>query len=288
MGRRPCGRPRARARTAVSWPCCSWHGAPSSIRALQIYASTSFAQLSFLAPDPDTFREFLDQQSPFLFFITIYAGSGLIASDRRANALQVYLAKPLTRVQYVSGKLLVLAIFLLAGSWLPALTLLALQVIFAGSPGFIPDNPWLVPAITLFCFIEVIAISFAMLALSSLSKSRRFVAVMYAGAVLFAAAMYRVLRGLTGSTAWAWISPEDVFDALSIAIFRAPERPTLSAPAAIARRWRDRRPVDRHPRPARARGGRDHMTDTIYGSMIDDLIIDCAVDDGTMDPSADQ
>ena len=85
------------------------------VRALQIYASSSFAQFSFLAPDPDTFREFLNQQSPFLFFITVYAGSGLIASDRRANALQVYLAKPLTRVQYVPGKLLVLAIFLLAG-----------------------------------------------------------------------------------------------------------------------------------------------------------------------------
>ena len=116
---------------------------------------------------------------------------------------------------------------------LPALTLLALQVIFAGSSALITDNPWLVPGITLFCMIEVIAISFVMLALSSLSKSRRFVAAMSAGAVLFAAATYRVLRGLTGSAAWAWISPEDVFDALSIAIFRAPERPTLSLPAAM-------------------------------------------------------
>ena len=222
---------RLRERRFLALLLLAW--SPFMVRALQIYASTSFAQLSFLAPDPDTFREFLNQQSPFLFFITIYAGSGLIAGDRRANALQMYLSKPLTRVQYVAGKLLVLATFLLAGSWLPALTLLALQVIFAGSAGFITANPWLVPAITLFCVIEVIAISFAMLALSSLSKSRRFVAAMYAGAVLFAAAMYRVLRGLTGSTAWAWVSPEDVFDALSIAIFRAPERPTLSAPAAM-------------------------------------------------------
>jgi ABC-2 type transport system permease protein len=222
---------RLRERRFLALLLLAW--SPFMVRALQIYASTSFAQLSFLAPDSDTFREFLDQQSPFLFFITIYAGSGLIASDRRANALQMYLSRPLTRVQYVAGKLLVLAIFLLAGSWLPALTLLALQVILAGTPGFITGNPWLVPAITLFCLIQVIAISFAMLALSSLSKSRRFVAAMYAGAVLFAAAMYRVLRGLTGSTAWAWISPQDVFDALSIAIFRAPERPTLSTPAAM-------------------------------------------------------
>ena len=189
---------RVRERRFLALMLLAW--SPFIVRALQIYASTSFAQLSFLAPGPDTFREFLDQQSPFLFFITIYAGSGLIASDRRANALQVYLSKPLTRVQYVLGKLLALAVFLLAASWLPAMALLALQMIFAGSSDFIRDNPSLVPAITLFCVIEVLATSLAMLALSSLSTSRRFVAVMYAGAVVFAAAVYQVLRGITGTT----------------------------------------------------------------------------------------
>lgn len=221
---------RVRERRFLALMLLAW--SPFIVRALQIYASTSFAQLSFLAPDPDTFREFLDQQSPFLFFITIYAGSGLIASDRRANALQLYLSKPLTRMQYVIGKLVVLAVFLLAASWLPAMALLGLQMIFAGSD-FIRDHPSLVPAITLFCVIEVLATSLAMLALSSLSTSRRFVAVMYAGAVLFASAVYQVLRGITGTTAWSWVSLEDVFDALAIAIFRAPVNPPLSATAAL-------------------------------------------------------
>jgi len=80
----------------------------------------------------------------------------------------------------------------------------------------------------------VLATSLAILALSSPSKSRRFVAIVYAGTVLFAAAVYQVLRGITGTTAWAWISPEDVFDALGIALFRAPVNPPLSAIAAIA------------------------------------------------------
>jgi ABC-2 type transport system permease protein len=203
------------------------------VRAVQVYASTNFGQLSFLAPDANTFREFLDQQSLFLFFLTIYAGSGLIASDRRANALQVYLSKPLTRVEYVAGKFLVLAIFLLAASWLPAMALLGLQMIFSASPDFMRDNPWLVPSITLFCLIEVLVSSLAMLALSSLSKSRRFVAVMYAGMIFFAGAVYEVLRAITGGTGWAWLSPEDVFDALAAAIFRAPRNPELSLPVAV-------------------------------------------------------
>jgi ABC-2 type transport system permease protein len=222
---------RLRERRFLALLLLAW--APFIFRALQIYASTSFNQLSFLAPSPDTFRQFLDQQTLFLFFITIYAGSGLIASDRRANALQVYLSKPLTRVEYVTGKFLVLVSFLLAASWLPAMALLALQMILAGSPGFVRDNPFLVPAITLFCAIEAVVTSLAMLALSSLSSSRRFVAIMYVGVVFFAAAIHEVLRSVTGSTAWAWLSLEDVFDALSVAIFRVPDDAALSLPVAV-------------------------------------------------------
>ena len=43
----------------------------------------------------DTYREFLEKQGIFVFFITIWVGAGLIANDRRANALQIYLSKPL-------------------------------------------------------------------------------------------------------------------------------------------------------------------------------------------------
>ena len=222
---------RLRERRFLALLLLAW--APFMVRAVQVYASTNFGQLSFLAPDANTFREFLDQQSLFLFFITIYAGSGLIASDRRANALQVYLSKPLTRVEYVAGKFLVLAIFLLAASWLPAMALLSLQMIFSASPDFIRDNPWLVPSITLFCVMEVLVSSLAMLALSSLSKSRRFVAVMYAAVIFFAGAVYEVLRAITGGTGWAWLSPEAVFDALAAAIFRAPRNPELSLPLAV-------------------------------------------------------
>jgi hypothetical protein len=72
-----------------------------------------------------------------------------------------------------------------------------------------------------------------MLALSSLSKSRRFVAIMYAGVIFFAAAMYQVLRAMTGSAGWAWISPEDTFDVLANALFRVPGSAELPLPAAV-------------------------------------------------------
>ncbi len=207
---------------------------PFIVRAVQTYLAANIPQAAVLAPTAGTFREFIDQQSIFVFFITIYVGSGLIANDRRANALQIYLSKPLTRVEYVAGKLATLVMLLAAVTWVPGMLLLLLQVLFAGNFTFLRANLFLVPAITLFSAILVLLSAFTMLALSSLSKSRRFVAMMYAGLVFFTAAMYQALRGITTSRAWAVISPEDVLDAVAAVVFRTAGTPAIPIWAALA------------------------------------------------------
>ncbi len=132
-----CGRCSAAA-AFVALLLLSW--LPFLVRAVQIYAATNLPQAQFLAPTGETFRQFLGQQEVFLFFITVYAGAGLIANDRRANALQIYLSKPLTRIEYVVGKLAVLFTFLLLVTWVPAMMLLLVQVLFAGNFTFLLEN----------------------------------------------------------------------------------------------------------------------------------------------------
>ena len=222
---------RLRERRFLALLLFAW--SPFVVRAVQLYVSANFTQAGFLAATPETFREFLDQQSIFVFIVTAYVGAGLIANDRRANALQIYLSKPLTRVEYITGKLVTLVVFLVGVTLVPAILLLFLQMMFAGSVAFIRANLFLVPAITLFSLIQVFVSAFAMLALSSLSKSRRFVAIMYAGIVFFTAAMYQALSAITGSRAWAWISPEDTLDILADRIFRVPNSPAMPVPAAL-------------------------------------------------------
>jgi ABC-type transport system involved in multi-copper enzyme maturation permease subunit len=206
--------------------------APFLVRAVQIYIAASFPQAAFLAASADTFRGFLAQQAVFVFFVTIAAGSGLIADDRRANALPLYLSRPLTRAEYILGKATVLLVLLLGVTWLPAMILLVAQVAFAG-PAFIRANAHLVPAITLLSVIEACLSAFAMLALSSLSRSRRFVAVMYAGIIFFAAAVSRIAETATGGTSLAWLSPEGALQMLGDAIFRVPGTNDASAAAAV-------------------------------------------------------
>ena len=206
---------------------------PFVVRAVQIYVSATFTQASFLAPKGETFREFLDQQGLFVFFVTIYVGAGLIANDRRANALQLYLSKPMTSAEYIAGKLAILLVFLVSVTLLPAMMLLLTQAVFAGSLTFIRNNIYLVPAITLFALAQVLLASTTMLALSSMSKSSRFVGVMYAGLFFFTTALFNALRGITGRSSFAWLSPSAALEQLGDVIFRLQPRYQVS-PAIAA------------------------------------------------------
>lgn len=201
-------------------------------RAGVIIVSSTFAQIPGLATTPQTFRDFLVGQSFFVFVIAVAMG-GLIADDRRANALQLYLSKPLTRTEYILGKAAPLLVLVLGVTFLPALILLILQIIFAGSLAFLTNNLFLLPAITLASLVRALVATFTLLALSSLSKSRRFVSVMYAGILFFTSSMYQALRGITGSRAWAAISPGNMLDVFTDAVFRVKTDPPVPVYAAI-------------------------------------------------------
>ena len=195
-------------------------------RGVQLYLSSSFQQVSMLAATAQTFRDFLDQQGIFVFLVTIALGAA-IADDRRANALQLYLSKPLTRSEYIIGRLVPALGVLLGVTFVPAMMLVLLQIAFSGSTAFITQNLFLLPAITLVSFTQALLSATTILALSSLSKSRRFVSIMYAGLIFFTTAMYQVLRTITGSRAWAAISPGDMMDVLADAIFRIRANPPV-------------------------------------------------------------
>lgn len=197
---------------------------PFIVRAVQIYAAANLPQAAFLKPSTETFRQFLDQQQIFVFFVTVYIGAGLIANDRRANALQIYLAKPLTRAEYIFGKLAILVTFLLLVTWVPAIVLLIVQMAFAGNFTFLRQHLFLFPAITLFSFIQVAVVAATMLALSSLSNSSRYVGILYTAVIFFTQAIYGVVYAVTRSTAMSWISVSADLAQLGDVIFRLPPK----------------------------------------------------------------
>jgi ABC-2 type transport system permease protein len=209
----------------------SWF--PFFVRAVQIYAAANLPQAQFLALTAETFRQFLDQQQIFVFFITVYVGAGLIANDRRANALQIYLSKPLTRAEYIFGKLAILMSFLLLVTWVPAIVLLIVQISFAGNFTFLKNNLYLFPAITLFAFLQATMVAAAMLALSSLSKSSRYVAILYSAVLFFTQAIYGVLSAVTRRTELSWISFPANLAQVGDVIFRLPPKYATPWPVSL-------------------------------------------------------
>ena len=213
-----------RALPGRSWTVIAWAGIMTMIRkrvflglllmsmgpflvvAGRAWGAANYPQMAMFAPTAETFRQYLEWQGFFVFIITVWAGAGLIANDRRANALQIYLSKPLMRSEYIAGKLAVLFGFLLLVTLVPAMLLLLLKMVFDGNFTFLRQNLFLIPAITVGSLIQVSVAAFLMLALSSLSKSARYVGILYVGMTFFTGAIYGVLYAITGTSRIAWIS----------------------------------------------------------------------------------
>lgn len=220
----------ARKKVVIGLLLASW--IPFIVFTVWVYLSTFQAIAGFQVTSAQ-YKLMLDISWLFVFILSI-SMSGLIADDRRANALQVYLSKPLTRLEYVAGKLMSILAFLLAVSLVPALTLVIVQTMLTGSFTFVGANMFLLPAIVLLSLLQSLLSAFLLLALSSLSKSRRFVAMMYAGVIFFSPAIYQMFRGITGSGAWAVVAPMEMLDVIGDAIFRVPGvRPPVPVSVAI-------------------------------------------------------
>jgi ABC-2 type transport system permease protein len=192
--------------------------------AIWLYVNANYPQVSIVTVTPKLFRDFFSWQDFFVFVITVYVGAGSIANDRRANALQIYLSKPLGRSEYIFGKAAVLIAFILSVTLLPATLLLVLQVLFSGSFDFIGKNLFLIPAIGTASLIQALLAAFTMLALSSLSKSARFVGIMYAGTIFFTLAIFGVLSAITGGTRLSWVALGANVQQIIDVIFRQPPR----------------------------------------------------------------
>jgi ABC-2 type transport system permease protein len=209
---------------------------PVVVRGVQIWAAANvpgMSQIGILAVTPQTFRDFLNQQDPLVFFITVYVGSGLIADDIRANALQLYLSRPITRTQYIAGKAAILMAALTAVTFVPAMLLFLLVPAFAGTMTFFREHLLLIPSISAYSVVQITLSAFLILALSSLSKSRWFVAILYAGLAFFTHAVFGVLGAAVEGSAFSWVSIFANVRQVGDVLFRVPPRydthPLISA-----------------------------------------------------------
>ncbi len=147
---------------------------PFVVRVVQIYVVTRFPEAGRLLPiDGRLFGEFLNQQVGFTILLAIFGASGLVANDLRTGAILAYLSRPLTRRDYVIGKLLVPLFLTLAVTLVPGLLLYASGLALAPELYLKWELAWIAPAIIAHSLAISLVVSLLTLAISSLSRSAR-------------------------------------------------------------------------------------------------------------------
>ncbi|HSL81585.1 MAG TPA: ABC transporter permease subunit, partial [Thermoanaerobaculia bacterium] len=103
------------------------------------------------------------------FLLVLVAGPTLVSMDLSNGALPLYLARPVTRREYVLGKLAVLAAMLSVVTWGFGLLLFGLQAVLEGG-GWAFGNLRIAAALVLSSWIWILVLSFLTLALSALIR----------------------------------------------------------------------------------------------------------------------
>jgi ABC-2 type transport system permease protein len=168
----------------------------------QLLALLSLSEAKMPAVDGKFFYTFARVQGGFSFLLTALIGPALIAPDLANGALPLYFSRPLSRTEYVAGKMSVLLFLLSLITWVPGLLLFLTQASLAGWD-WTTANLWLAAAIFLSFLLWITVLSLIALALSAwvkwkIAAGALVLGVFFAGAG-FAHVINNVLRTQYGS-----------------------------------------------------------------------------------------
>lgn len=128
--------------------------------------------------------------------LILLIGPNLISQDLRFNALPLYFSRPLRRIDYFLGKLGVIGSFLALVVIAPSLIAWILGLLFSLDFSLIRDTFPLLLASMLYGLVITVSAGLLILALSSVSRSSRYVAMLWVGLWFVSAIVATVLQGV--------------------------------------------------------------------------------------------
>ena len=173
---------------------------------------------SWMAIDKEPFFWFLVWQSSFAFFLSAFIGPTLVAPDLAHNALPLYLSRPLSRVDYILGKLLVLLVPLSAVTWIPGLLLIGLQTALAGT-GWLGEHWRLVPALVVGSWIWILLLAVLAIAISAWVKWRPVATGMLFGLFIVGEAFGKAIEEIAGFRWGKVLAMDDVVQTIWADLF---------------------------------------------------------------------
>jgi len=154
--------------------------------------------------DAAIFKAFMWVQGGCAFFLTLLVGPGLISRDLANNGLPLYLCRPISRAEYVLGKISVLAILLSSITWMPGFLLYALQS-HLDKDNWMTENLGVLTGMFVGFWVTILVLALLILALSAWLKWRPVAAFMMVMIFLTGSFISLVLNGLF-RTDWGHIT----------------------------------------------------------------------------------
>ena len=126
----------------------------------------------------------------------LMVGPNLISQDLRFNSLPLYFSRPVRRIDYFAGKLGVIAFFLGLVVVVPALIAWVLGLLFSLSFRAVLDTFSLMLGMVVFGVVVSASAGLFMLALSSLSRNSRYIAIMWGGMWFLTWSVSGIMQGI--------------------------------------------------------------------------------------------
>ena len=181
-------------------------------------------QLStFIEIDSDFFQKFLFSITPFptaflIALVVIFGGSGLISNDLKHNTLSLYLSKPISWIDYLIGKFIVIGVLLVCMTLIPGLLLFLEQALLTDTT-FLKENFWVPFSIILYSAIIIVTTSLLMLLFSSLTKNSRYATIGFCSVWFGLPVVHAILAEILFSSKVALVSIWANLDRLGMALF---------------------------------------------------------------------
>lgn len=199
---------------------------------IYVWALTQFGQVaegmtSALPKGGAVFAQFFKWQMLFGLLLTTFGGAGLVANDLRTGAILVYLSRPLTRRDYVIGKLSVLLAINLFVTLVPGLLLYGVALALAPAQFLKLDLAWLGPAVALHAVVLSLSLSLPALAVSSLSRSARVAGLGFFGLLMGLEMIQSIVGAIGRWPATILLSIQACVNTLGDALLGAPREASV-------------------------------------------------------------
>src|SRR4029077_338744 len=176
----------------------------------------------------DWFLGFIGIEAAMGFILVAWGGPGMITKDFANHSVQLYLSRPISRTEYLFGKISVLATLLSCTTWIPALMLFFVKAELQGH-GWLWENLWLAGSILISCLIWIAMISLVSMAVAVWVKWRIAATALMLGIFFLLPALGAVLDAILRTQ---WVSLVNFTHVISIVLAHLFRLKVLERPAS--------------------------------------------------------